>query len=79
MALKKRLLPRCEEITDKYVGKQFKTSGFSEEVFTIESFNKDLDSYNISYVDKSSSIVILKYSAGILRKSIKRNNWILTN
>jgi len=79
MALKKRLLPKYEQGTDEYVGKQFKTSRFSEELFTIKSLNKDAGTYNITYVDKTHSIVTVNYSAKILRKNLKINSWILIN
>jgi hypothetical protein len=79
MALRKRLLPRNKQGIDEYIGMQFKTSRFIKEVFTVASFSLEKNLYDITYVDKSYSIVTVTYDAKLLRKKLKDNDWILIN
>jgi hypothetical protein len=71
MALKKRLLPRNKEGIDDYVGMQFKAGRLSDEIFTVERFDPEKNSYDITYIDGLNSVVKIQYSAINLREKLK--------
>ena len=79
MALKKRLLPRNEEGIDDYVGMQFKAGKFNDEIFTVERFDPEKNSYEITYIDSLNAVGKIQYNAINLREKLKIKELTLIN